>query len=53
MTVCPRPDKLFEQRQDLLALLGVERPGGFVGQNHPSTVHQGPGDRDALLLTAG
>ena len=47
------PCELIKQRQDLITLLGVERPGWFVGQDHASTVHQGPGDRDALLFPAG
>ena len=45
--------QVAEQRHDFLAALAVERPGRLIGQNHRRIVHQGPGDGDPLLLTAG
>ena len=43
----------FLQKLDHLAAIGVvERAGWFVGQNDRPAVHQGPGDGDALLLSA-
>ena len=45
--------KLFEQSQDFVAALAVQGAGGLVGENHRRVVHQGAGDGDALLLTAG
>ena len=42
-----------EQLEDLFAALAVERPGGLVGQDQRGLVGEGPGDGQALALTAG
>ena len=42
-----------EQLHDVDGCRGVEVSGRLVGQQHLRTVHERPGDRDALLLTAG
>ena len=42
-----------EQLEDLTAAVGVERAGGLVGQQQRGLVGQGPGDGQALALTAG
>jgi hypothetical protein len=43
----------LEQRHHLLAGAGVEVAGGLVGEQHLRLAHQGAGDGDPLLLTAG
>ena len=45
--------ELLEHAQDLLARAGVEVARGLIGEQQRRTVHQGPGDRHALLLAAG
>ncbi len=45
--------KIFEQRHDFVAGLGIEIPGRFVRQNDRWLVDQSARDRDALALTAG
>ncbi len=37
----------------LLAVLGVEVAGGFVGEDQGGLAHDGAGDGGALLLSAG
>ena len=43
----------LEQAHDALAGVGVEVAGRLVGEQHQRPVDERPGDRDALLLTAG
>ena len=45
--------ELVEERHDLVAGLGVEVAGGFVGEDDGGLVDEGAGDGDALTLTAG
>lgn len=45
--------QLVEQRHHLGAAMAVEGAGWFVGQDDVATVHQGPGNRDPLLLATG
>src|SRR5690606_28261558 len=40
------------QAHDVVAALGVERAGGFVGEDDAPAVHQRARDRYALLLAA-
>jgi len=42
----------FELELEGLAELQVEGPEGLVEEEHVGPVHEGPGERDALLLTA-
>ena len=42
-----------EQAEDFLAGVGIERAGGFVGQQQRRLTRQRARNRDALLLTAG
>ena len=42
-----------EQIEDDLAVVGVERGGGFVADDERRFVDQRAGDRDALLFAAG
>ena len=43
---------LEQQLHDAPRRVGVEVAGGLVGEEDPRPVHQGTGDRHALLLTA-
>ena len=43
----------IEELHDALARLGVEVPGGLVGQQDEGPVHEGPGHRHPLLLATG
>ena len=45
--------QLAEQREHLLARLGVEVAGGLVGEHQTRLADERTGDRDALLLAAG
>ena len=45
--------ELREERHDLGARRAVERAGRLVGEQQHRIVHEGAGDRDALLLPAG
>jgi hypothetical protein len=45
--------EIVEERHDLVAGLGVEVAGGFVGEDDGGLVDQGAGDGDALALAAG
>ena len=45
--------EVAEQAEHLVASLGIERPGGLVGQYHPAAVHQRAGDGHPLPLAAG
>ncbi|MNE21933.1 hypothetical protein D3C80_1151160 [compost metagenome] len=45
--------QLVQDRHHLFARMTVERAGRFIGQNDLPTVHQRPGDTDALLLPPG
>jgi hypothetical protein len=45
--------ELLENAHDLAAGLRVEIASGFVSQYQLGIIHQGPADRDALLLPAG
>jgi hypothetical protein len=47
------PDDGAEQAHDLLAGLGVQLPGGLVGQQQPGARRESTGDGHALLLAAG
>ena len=47
------PVKLPQDLHDLFAALTVQRTGRFIRQNHITTIHQRPGNTDALLLAAG
>jgi YfiH family protein len=42
-----------EQAEKLGGKIGVEVPGGLVGENQPRLIDQCPGDGDPLLLAAG
>jgi hypothetical protein len=42
----------LEDRHDLAAGLGVERPCRLVGQQHERLIYERPGNCDALLLSA-
>ena len=42
-----------QQLDDRIAARGVERAGRLVGKDQAALADEGPGDRDALLLTAG
>ena len=42
-----------QQAQHRLARVGVQRPGGLVGEHQPALPHESAGDRDPLLLPAG
>ena len=44
--------EVAEEVEDLLAGLGVEVAGGFIGDQERAPVDQRPGDRDPLLLPA-
>src|SRR5690625_5811879 len=44
---------LPQRGHDLLAVAGVQRRGRLIAQQDPRPGRQGPGDRHALLLTAG
>src|SRR5438128_964064 len=44
------PMQVFKQRQNLVACLAIERPGGLVCQNQGRIVDNGTSDGDALLL---
>lgn len=44
---------LVKQRQQFVGCLGVQRTGGFVGQNKLGTGNQGAGNGNTLLLSAG
>jgi len=45
--------KVVEESHDLIAGLGVEVAGGFVGEDDGGAINEGSGDGDALALTAG
>ena len=45
--------ELLHDLHDLLAVLGVEVGGGFVSEDQFGVSGKRPGDRDALLLSAG
>ena len=45
--------EFFQEIHHLLAVLGVEIAGGFVGQKNGWATGQGPSDRDTLLLATG
>ena len=47
------PLDLFQLHLHALAQLQVQRPQGLVQQQHLGPVDDGPGDGDALLLSAG
>ena len=44
--------KLIEDPEDLVGAFGVEVSRGLVGQQHPGTSEQRPGQRDALALAS-
>src|SRR5690606_2718401 len=44
---------LLDQLHDLGGGVAIEIAGGFVGEDQFGLVHQGAGNGDALLLTAG
>ena len=44
--------QLLEQGKDLVTLRGIQRPRGFVRQDHLRVVHQRPRDGDALLFAS-
>src|SRR5581483_11264138 len=46
-------DGVGDETEELGARLGVEVPGGFVGEDDGRTRHESPGHGDALLLAAG
>jgi hypothetical protein len=46
------PGQFFEEAEDLDAGLGIQIPGGLVGQDDGRRVYQGSGDGDALTLSA-
>ena len=45
--------QLLDDFNHIFAAGGIERAGRFVGEDDFAAVHQGAGDGDALLLTAG
>jgi hypothetical protein len=45
-------DEFVEELEDLLACFGIERAGGFIGQENEGFIDHGSGDADALLLAA-
>ena len=45
--------QLLDDFNHVFAAGGIERAGRFVGEDDFAAVHQGAGDGDALLLTAG
>ena len=49
----PRRVQFGEDAHHLLAAVGVEGASGFVGQDHFTSVHQGPRNTHPLLLPAG
>ena len=44
---------VMEQVQDLVSCVAVQIAGGLVGQEQAGAIRQRPGERRALLLTAG
>ena len=42
-----------QQLDDLLSAVGVQRPGGLVGEHQRRLVRQRPGDGEPLALPAG
>ena len=44
---------LLQQFHDLFAAPGIQRGGGFIRQDEPGIVGQGPGDGHPLLFAAG
>ncbi len=51
--VCPSAWSRAEGLEDDLPGLGVQVPGGLVGQDEGRVVDQGPGDGHALYLAPG
>ena len=44
--------EFVEERHDLVAGLGVEVSGGFIGEDDGRPVHEGSGDSHTLALTS-
>jgi hypothetical protein len=45
--------QIAQHSQHRVRILGVEIPGGFIGQLNSRTIHDGAGNGNALLLAAG
>ena len=43
----------MQDRHYLFAGMAVQRAGRFISEDHLPAIHQGAGDTDPLLLTAG